>query len=77
MPLSIFDPNLKLPYLIEWNASVQRLLGSRQAISAAYVANAGRRLLVTRTLLDQNSIFLFSALRITPFLELSCASSSV
>ena len=59
MPLSIFDPNLKLPYLIEWNASVQRLLGSRQAISAAYVANAGRRLLVTRTLLDQNSDFPF------------------
>lgn len=63
VPLSVFEPNLKLPYLIEWNASVQRLLGSRQAVSAAYVANAGRRLLVTRTILDENPDFPF--LRIT------------
>ncbi len=63
VPFSAFDPRLNLPYSIEWSASVQRSLGSRQSISAAYVANAGRRLLLTSTLLNQNANFEF--LRVT------------
>lgn len=62
-PFSAFDPQLQVPYSMEWSASVQRALGSTQSISAAYVGNAGRRLLLTTTLLDQNSNFGF--LRLT------------
>jgi len=63
VPFSAFDPQLKLPYSIEWSASVQRTLGSNQSISAAYVGNTGRRLLLTSTVLNQNPNFEF--LRLT------------
>jgi hypothetical protein len=63
VPFSAFSPDLKLPYSLEWGASVQRSLGSTQSITAAYVGNAGRRLLLTSTLLKQNSNFEF--LRLT------------
>jgi Ca-activated chloride channel homolog len=63
VPFSAFDPRLKLPYSIEWSASVQRALGSEQSITAAYVGSTGKRLLLTRTVLDQNSDFDF--LRLT------------
>ncbi len=59
VPFSAFDPHLKMPYSMQWAASVQRALGSAQSISAAYVANAGRRLLQTSTLLNQNPNFDF------------------
>ena len=59
VPLSAFDPQLKLPYSMEWSASVQRAIGSATSISAAYVGTAGRRLLLTNTLLDQNPSFAF------------------
>lgn len=62
LPLTVFDPNLKLPYVVRWNASLQRLLG-QQAIEAAYVGSTGRRLLNTQTLFDRNPGFEF--LRIT------------
>jgi Ca-activated chloride channel family protein len=57
VPLSAFDPRLKLPYSMEWSASVQRALGSETSISAAYVGTAGRRLLLTNTLLNQTPDF--------------------
>lgn len=63
VPFSAFDPHLQLPYLIEWSASVERALGYGQSISAAYVGNVGRRLLLTDTLLNQNPDFEF--LRLT------------
>jgi hypothetical protein len=63
MPFSAFDPELKVPYSIEWSVSVQRPLGAAQNISAAYVGNAGRRLLLTTNLLSQNANFDF--LRLT------------
>jgi len=62
VPFSALDPNLKLPYLIEWSASVQHMVG-RQSITALYLGNAGKRLLLTNTLLDQNPTFAF--LRLT------------
>ena len=49
LPVINFDPHLKLPYTLNWNVSLQRDLGSKQTISAAYVASAGRRLLSTET----------------------------
>ena len=52
LPVINFDPHLKLPYTLNWNVSLQRDLGSKQTISAAYVASAGRRLLSTETFFD-------------------------
>ena len=62
LPLLAFDPRLKVPYVISWNASLQQRLGS-QTISATYLGSSGKRLLHTETLLDQNPDFNF--LRIT------------
>ena len=62
-PFSAFDPHLRVPYLMEWSASVQRALGSGQSIEVAYVGNRGKRLLLTNTLLGQNTNFDF--LRLT------------
>jgi len=41
-----FDPNLELPYALEWSFSAEQSLGKNQTITASYVAAAGRRLLV-------------------------------
>ena len=43
--LTAFDPNLKLPYTLQWNAAVERSLGSDQSLTVSYVGAAGRRLL--------------------------------
>jgi hypothetical protein len=42
---TLSDPNLKLPYTLEWNASLQQALGTSQAISLSYVGASGRRLI--------------------------------
>ena len=59
VPFVAFDPHLKLPYTLEWHASIERALGSNQKISLAYVGAAGRRLLVTQTLIEPNPDFSF------------------
>ncbi|HLA09090.1 MAG TPA: TonB-dependent receptor [Pyrinomonadaceae bacterium] len=41
----VFDPELKLPYTLQWNLAVERSLGSNQVLSVSYVGAAGRRLL--------------------------------
>jgi Ca-activated chloride channel family protein len=56
-PFYTFDPHLKLPYSIQWSASVEREFGSRNTVSAAYVASANRRLLLTSTIVDPNPAF--------------------
>jgi len=43
--LSVVNPNLKPPYTLEWNLSLEQSLGPNQTISASYVASAGRRLI--------------------------------
>ncbi|HEU4870875.1 MAG TPA: TonB-dependent receptor, partial [Pyrinomonadaceae bacterium] len=63
VPAIVFDPELKLPYTLNWNVALERSLGWGQSISAAYVGTAGRRLLHTQTLFDQNVEFRF--LRLT------------
>jgi hypothetical protein len=45
-----FDPNLKLPYTLQWNFGVEQSLGSNQTLSVSYVAALGRRLLVQQRL---------------------------
>jgi len=47
--LSVFEPDLKLPYTIQWNATVEQSLGRNQTLSIAYVGNAGRRLYRSET----------------------------
>jgi hypothetical protein len=42
-----FDPNLKLPYTLEWNVAVEQGIGKQQTVSASYLGAAGRRLLAT------------------------------
>ena len=63
LPLLAYDPHLKLPYVINWNVTLQRNLGSLQTLSATYLGSSGKRLLHTATLLDQNPDFSF--LRLT------------
>ncbi|MGB6945936.1 MAG: TonB-dependent receptor [Bryobacteraceae bacterium] len=45
---SIFatDPNLRLPYTLQWNLAVEQALDRRDKIAVTYVGNAGRRLLL-------------------------------
>lgn len=43
----IFDPNLKLPYTVQWNIAVEQSIGLGRSISASYVGAAGRRLIQT------------------------------
>ncbi|MBZ5667552.1 MAG: carboxypeptidase regulatory-like domain-containing protein [Acidobacteriia bacterium] len=42
-----FDPNLKLPYTMEWNFAVEQGLGANQTLTMSYVGSAARRLLAT------------------------------
>ena len=52
--LLAFDPHLKLPYSLEWNAAIEQGLGKEQALTLSYVGAAGRRLLQTTDLLSPN-----------------------
>jgi hypothetical protein len=40
-----FDPGLRLPYTLQWNAALEQSLGISQALTISYVGAAGRRLL--------------------------------
>jgi hypothetical protein len=40
-----FDPNLKLPYTLEWNLAIEQSLGSQQTLSATYLGSLGKRLI--------------------------------
>ena len=46
----VFDPNLKLPRIYQWNLGVEQSLGSHQTFAVTYVGNAGRDLLRQQTL---------------------------
>ena len=43
--LTAVDPNLSLPFTLQWNAAIQRELGANQTLTATYVGSDGRRLL--------------------------------
>ena len=55
--MSAFDPNLKLPFTLEWNLAFEQALGQEQTISATYVGASGRRLIQTALLFFPNSDF--------------------
>ena len=52
-----FDPNLKLPYTIQWNFAVEQGLGANQTLTASYVAALGRGLLEGKRFAAPNSTF--------------------
>jgi hypothetical protein len=39
------DPNLRLPFTMQWNAAIERELGAKQTLTATYVGSDGRQLL--------------------------------
>lgn len=43
-----FDPNLKMPYAMQWNGSVEQGLGQNQFVTLSYVGSLGDRLLLAR-----------------------------
>jgi hypothetical protein len=49
-----FDPNITLPYTLEWNAAIEHGVGQGQALSVSYVGAAGRRLIQTADVLAPN-----------------------
>jgi Ca-activated chloride channel family protein len=67
-PAIAFDPHLKLPYTANWHVTLERSFGWNQSISATYVGTAGRRLLHTQSLFDENTEF--------PFLRLTTNAGS-
>jgi hypothetical protein len=40
-----FDPNLRLPYTMQWNLAVEQGLGASQTLTVNYVGSGGRKLL--------------------------------
>jgi hypothetical protein len=58
LPVSLIrvaEPDLQLPRIMQWNASVEQSLGSKQLVTASYVGAAGRRLLRTELLQNPNA----------------------
>jgi hypothetical protein len=43
--LFLADPDLKLPYVVQWNVALEESLGRNQTLTVSYVGSAGRRLL--------------------------------
>jgi Carboxypeptidase regulatory-like domain len=48
--LYAFDPNLKLPYTLQWNLTTEQSLGRSQVITLSYVGASGKRLLQRKQL---------------------------
>ena len=46
--VTAFEPNLQLPYTLQWNVAVEQPFGQSQALTISYVGAAGRRLLLFR-----------------------------
>jgi outer membrane receptor protein involved in Fe transport len=55
--LFAFDPQLKLPYTLEWNVAIEQAVGKQQTISVSYVGASGRRLLETAQVASPNPNF--------------------
>jgi TonB-dependent receptor-like protein len=43
--MSAVDPNLRLPYTLQWNAAIEREIGANQTLTATYVGSDGREFL--------------------------------
>src|SRR5207253_8306239 len=44
LPITVFDPHMKLPTVHEWNFSLQRELPGKFVMQAAYIGRRGERL---------------------------------
>lgn len=55
--LAATDPNLKLPYTLQWSAALEQALGRQQVISATYIGSVGRRLLQSELVFSPNPTF--------------------
>lgn len=58
--LTATDPNLRLPYALEWTVALQQELGKEQSFSFSYIGSAGRRLIQSADIIGPNPNF-FSA----------------
>jgi hypothetical protein len=56
------DPNLKMPYVPQWNVTIEQSLGAAQTLTLSYVGAIGRRLI--RTEQDINASPQFPSIRI-------------
>ncbi|MGH9644891.1 MAG: TonB-dependent receptor, partial [Terriglobales bacterium] len=52
--LTGFDPNLKLPYTLQWNVAFEQAIGRQQSLSASYLGSVGRRLLQSAFIYSPN-----------------------
>jgi hypothetical protein len=52
--INAFDPNLELPYTLQWHATFQQELGDKQSVSGSYIGSAGHRLLQTAVVESPN-----------------------
>ncbi len=48
--LFAIDPNLKLPYTLQWNLALEQSIGANQTLSVSYVGAAARQLLTTQSI---------------------------
>jgi hypothetical protein len=55
--LLAFDPQLKLPYTLEWNVAIEQSLGRQQSLTVSYIGAAGRRLLQSADVTAPNPSF--------------------
>ena len=56
--MTAVDPNLRLPVTYQWNAAIERALGTQQSMTATYVGANGRQLLFDQPLaIPQFSFF--------------------
>jgi carboxypeptidase family protein/TonB-dependent receptor-like protein len=53
--LLAFNPNLKLPYTLQWNVALEQALGTQQTVTASYLGSLGRRLIQTGFVFFPNS----------------------
>jgi Carboxypeptidase regulatory-like domain len=51
------DPNIKLPYSLQWNVALEQALGRQQTLSFSYVGSRGRRLLAMEQATKPNPNF--------------------
>ena len=62
--LYAFNPNLELPYTLQWNVAIEQALGKQQTLSVSYIGASGRRLIQTASIGSPNPN-LFDAALIT------------
>jgi hypothetical protein len=55
--LIAFDPNLKLPYTLQWSFALEQALGQQQTLSGSYIGSAGRRLIQSATVVNPSLTF--------------------